>query len=298
MSQNRSRKARSVNQQGIFSGLADLFARLFSQPANQREGMYRDENRIGESQQQPTSSGIGDNGLMMATQATDEFADQEEQTPTPIQSSRRSPRPKPSRKTPADNRSGFWPVFWTVTGSVSILLNVVLIFGLLIVGRQLFVLKALVSDDLLSGLYENFVLMDDATITTQVHVSKDIPVTFNLPLDQETVVSLTQDTSIYGAYVSLNSGGVVINAPADIVLPVGQQLPVRLQLSVPVSVTVPVELDVPVSIPLSSTELHEPFVGLQSVIGEFYQGTLPNIKQPEDLAFCQKFPSLCELYFK
>lgn len=294
MGQIRSRKSRSARTSGLFTGLADLFARLFTRSAPVREGMFRDEDVVGVSRSH-RPMGIGDQGVMPAL---DEVDDEEPPTPAPSRPSHRLARSAPPRRANKTERSAFWPIFWAVTGSVSILLNIILIAGLLLVGRQLFVLKALVSDDLLSGLYENFVLMDNATITTQVHVSKDIPVTFDLPLDQETVVSLTQDTSIYGAYVSLNSGGVVINAPADIVLPIGQQLPVRLQLSVPVSVTVPVELDVPVSIPLSSTELHEPFVGLQGVIGEFYQGTLPNIKQPRDLAFCQKFPSLCELYFK
>jgi hypothetical protein len=46
---------------------------------------------------------------------------------------------------------------------------------------------------------------------------------------------------------------------------------------VPVKLTVPVRLTVPVDIPLAETELHEPFVGLQQVIGPYYQliQTLP-----------------------
>lgn len=213
-----------------------------------------------------------------------------------------TPPPTIRRRTSSPRSSGsqsrFWPIFWTLSGSLSLLLNLILILALLSVGRELFVLKQLVSDELLSGLYQNFVLMDDATITTSVHVKKDIPVSFNLPLEQDTVVVLTQDTPIYGANVALSSGGVFINSPADIILPVGQQLPVSLRLSVPVSISVPVELDVPVSIPLSSTELHEPLLGLREVINQFYEVTLPNIQSPKDLPFCEKFPGLCELYFK
>jgi|GEM_PF-812717 len=219
--------------------------------------------------------------------------DHEQFTTPPTTIRRRTASPRSS-----GSQSRFWPIFWTLTGSFSLLLNLVLIAALLSVGRELFVLKQLVSDELLSGLYQNFVLMDDATITTSVHVKKDIPVSFDLPLEQDTVVVLTQDTPIYGANVALSSGGVYINSPADIILPVGQQLPVRLNLSVPVNITVPVELDVPVSIPLSATELHEPLVGLREVINVFYEGTLPNIQTPKDFPFCERFPDICELYFK
>lgn len=291
MSQKRSRRSSPTSRHNLFLGLAEIFARLFSRSEPAREGLARNnEGVVGVSRSDIDLEPLDAEGLMMDSSEFENVED--EPARSGLRSSRQFHRPSPK------TLRGFWPVFWTITGSVSILLNVVLIAGLLLVGRQLFVLKALVSDDLLSGLYENFVLMDNATITTQVHISKDIPVTFNLPLDQETVVTLTQYTPIYGANVALNSGGVIINAPADIVLPIGQELPVRLQLNVPVSVTVPVELDVPVSIPLSSTELHQPFVGLREVIGEFYDGTLPDIKKPEDLVFCQNFPSLCEYYFK
>lgn len=279
----------------VLSGLSSSRQTSQSKPL---EGMARGSTPVGveiEAEEEPVEH-IPAQGFMAEEPQPDQQFSQEAAPEEPI--TLKTVRPARRARQKNSQPSRFWPAFWTITGTVSILLNIVLLAGLLFVGRQLFVIKALVSDDLLSGLYENFVLMDNATISTEVAVSKDIPVTFDLPIEQDLVVTLTQNTSIYGANVSLNSGGVIINSPADIVLPVGQQLPIHLSMSVPVSVTVPVDLNVPVSIPLSSTELHEPFVGLRSVIGEFYDGTLPEIKSPQDLAFCQKFPDLCEMYFK
>jgi hypothetical protein len=123
----------------------------------------------------------------------------------------------------------------------------------------------------IGGLYYNFLLMDQASITTSVQVEESIPVQFDLPLKQRTIVVLTQDTPLYGATVSLRTGGLNIQqAPTDIVLPKGTELPVELDLVVPVDTRIPIRLTVPVDIPLSQTELHEPFVGLQDVVSPFY----------------------------
>ena len=76
-------------------------------------------------------------------------------------------------------------------------------------------------------------------------------------------------------------------APADIVLPVGLELPISLDITVPVDAEVPVVLQVPVNIPLSQTELHEPFVGLQEVVAP-YQGLLGDLPDAWlETPFCQ-----------
>lgn len=149
----------------------------------------------------------------------------------------------------------------------SLVLNVILIVVLVITLQQLFELKAVVQNQLIGGLYNNFEKMDAASIKTSVTVNTTIPVKFILPVESETFVTLTEDTYINSAYVSLNTGGLSIyNAPADIILPSGTTLPIALSITVPVDTTVPVVLNVPVDIPLSQTELHEPFVGLQDVL--------------------------------
>ncbi|HPH96268.1 MAG TPA: hypothetical protein PKW33_06380 [Anaerolineaceae bacterium] len=149
----------------------------------------------------------------------------------------------------------------------SLVLNVILIVALVITLQQLFSLKAVVEQQLIGGLYSNFEKMDEAKIKTSVTVNTTIPVQFTLPVESKTFVTLTEDTLINDAYVSLNTGGLSIyNAPADIILPSGTTLPIALSITVPVDTTVPVVLNVPVDIPLSQTELHEPFVGLQDVL--------------------------------
>jgi hypothetical protein len=187
----------------------------------------------------------------------------------------------PSHK-PRPRRRWLWlygPAFWTITGTLSLIINLILIAIVFVLAGQIFTLKALVSNQLLSGLNDNFALMDQASIRANIPVSAEVPAKFNLPLETDTTVVLTRDTAIQGARVSLSTGGLTINnAPTDIVLPAGTQLPVHLSLMVPVDQKIPVNLTVAVDIPLNQTDLHKPFTGLQQVV-QPYQillGQTPN----------------------
>jgi len=196
-------------------------------------------------------------------------------SPTPVT----PPPPAPRR------RKGRWlwqgrvfPAFWTITGIVSLVVNIILIVTLILVGRELFVVKSLVQN-LVTGLHSNFVLMDQAHIKTTINVSTTIPVKFTLPVKTNTTVVLTADTTIKGASVSLSTGGLSIqSAPTDIILPAGTNLPIALDISVPVNTTIPIQIPVDVDIPLNNTELHQPFVGLQQVVGPYQDllNSLPN----------------------
>lgn len=172
----------------------------------------------------------------------------------------------------------FGPAFWTITGVISLIVNIILIVVVVILGQQLFTLNEIVEYGLIGGLHSNFVAMDEATIVTSVTVEDTIPVQFDLPVTTNTTVVLTEPTPIYGASVVINTGVLNINAPADIVLPAGLQLPIALDITVPVDKEVPVVLEVPVDIPLNQTELHEPFVGLQEVVEPYHNllGDLPD----------------------
>lgn len=163
------------------------------------------------------------------------------------------------------------PAVWSIGSILSLILNGILLIILLILATQLFAIKALVEQDLLGGLYLNFIRMDQATIRTTIQVNDTIPISFDLPINQSTVVILTEDTFIAGANISLATGGLnIIQAPTDIILPAGTELPIRLNFVVPVNATIPISLTVPVIIPLKDTELHEPFVGLQEVVAPYY----------------------------
>jgi hypothetical protein len=179
-----------------------------------------------------------------------------------------------------------FPAFWTLTGLLSLAVNIILIIILLSLGKELFSIKQLVSNQLINGLHDNFVKMDQARISTTVIVDSTIPVKFDLPVKTNTVVILTKDTTITRAHVSVFTGGLTINsALADIVLPAGTNLPIALDITVPVDTTVPVKLTVPVNIPLNQTELHTPFVGLQNVVSP-YKTLLDSLPNSWDQIFC------------
>jgi hypothetical protein len=201
------------------------------------------------------------------------------------------PRPLKQDSDRPSGKRRFGPAFWTVTSILSLIVNAVLIALVLImlglVSRMNLKLTAVMQyttlpETTVKGLYENFVKMDEAHIRTQIPVSAEIPVQFDIQINTQTEVVLSQDTPISQARVTLNTGGLnITNAPANIILPAGTRLPITLSLTVPVDKKVPVSMIVPVDIALSNTDLHEPFVGLQTVVLPLYclldaQATSPN----------------------
>jgi hypothetical protein len=185
------------------------------------------------------------------------------------------PEPDPASK---GSRLNFGPPFWTITGAISLLVNAVLIailLGLLMNMGKLDLAKinqlSGLPNDLVSGLYTNFEKMDRATIATNVKVDTNIPVKFDLQINQQTTVVLSQAVTIPDARVTVRAGEITItDALTSIVLPAGTNLPIVLNLTVPVDKSVPVTLDVPVNIKLHDTELGIPFQGLQDVIEPLY----------------------------
>ena len=186
------------------------------------------------------------------------------------------PGPEPKRW-----RYKFMPAFWTIASVISLTVNVILIIILLITFQMLGAILTTTDDKitgLLGGLYTNFVKMDQASIRTNIHVEKEIPVQFSLNVSGPTNVTLSQDVTINGALVTVATGGLnIANARATIVLPQNTILPINIEnLVVPVDQKVLAVLDVPVDIPLNQTELHEPFVGLQQVVKPWYCLVEPN----------------------
>jgi hypothetical protein len=204
----------------------------------------------------------------------------------------------------AEGRSGsrrglkIMPAFWTVTGLISLTVNVILIVVLLVLANYVFTIKSVVQDQLIGGLAKNFALMDQAHIVTSVKIDTKVPAKFSLPLDTDTSVTLTKDTTIRAATVSLTTGGLqIVNAPTNIILPAGTVLPIHLSLNVPVNQQIPVVLDVPINIPLAQTELHKPFVGLQDVVRP-YQNLLNTVPGSWREIFCGPKPSqFCQVVF-
>lgn len=196
-----------------------------------------------------------------------------------------APKPAPARKPvttkSTEPRFKFLPAFWTIASVISFTVNIVVLIVLLVLVQNRGSVNTIANDQanqLLGGLYNNFVLMDRAHIKTNIHVEKEIPVQFSLNVSGPTDVTLRQPVTIDGALVTVATGGLnIVNARARIVLPEGTVLPVNIQnLVVPVDQKVLAVLDVPVDIPLNQTELHEPFVGLQKVVEPWYCLMQPN----------------------
>ncbi len=175
--------------------------------------------------------------------------------------------------------------FWDVAAVLSLVVNAILVGVLLVMGGQIKNLKTTMND-LLGGLYGNFVEMDNASITTTIPVEAQIPIVFNLPIQQNTTVTLTSAVPIAGARVVINSGGLSINAPANVTLPEGTSLPIALNMDIPVQLTVPISLQVPVNIPMAQTTLHGPFTGLQDTVRPLYCTLNKNAQYPQGVYIC------------
>jgi hypothetical protein len=184
-------------------------------------------------------------------------------------------------------RGKFLPAFWTIVSVFSLVVNAILIAVLISFGQQLFTLKNTVSTQLVTGLSDNFKLMNEAVIDETIIVDDTIPVEFVLPVKTSTWVVLTEPARIDGAQVNISAGVININAPANIILPAGTRLPIALDISVEVDETVPVHLEVPVYIPLRDTGLGEPFEGLIGVV-EPYELMLTELEDSwADTPLCQ-----------
>jgi len=163
------------------------------------------------------------------------------------------------------------PDLWRAAAVVSLAVNALFLLLIILIGGRLLQFKTAVVEPLLEGVYSAVGQMDDAVIKTEVTVSSEVPVVFDLPLQKETVVTLTQPTRIEGAYLSIRSATFSIDAPSTIDLPIGAQLPIALDLSIPVSTTVSVELSVPVELNLSESDLQPAVAALQDLIEPYKQ---------------------------
>ena len=175
--------------------------------------------------------------------------------------------------------------YWDVASAVSLIVNVILVSVLFIMAAQLKNLKTTVNG-LLGGLYSNLVEMDKANMATTITVETQIPVNFDLPIQQNTDVTLMSSVPIPDAYVVINSSSFSISAPANITLPAGTNLPIALNISVPVQMTVPISLQIPVNIPLNQTNLKAPLTGLQTTVRRLYCTFDKNAQYPEGIFIC------------
>jgi hypothetical protein len=183
----------------------------------------------------------------------------------------------------------FGPAFWTVTGILSLVVNGILIALVIYLVTSVTGLQLSASDagaNVLSGLYTNFEKMDRASITYTIPVDAQVPLNITVPVQKTTTITLASDAVIQNARVRISSTALNIDAPAQVTLPAGTMLDVSMAFDIPVQTSIPVHLDVPVNIPLSQTQLHEPFTGLQQVVKPFYCLIEPNALNLDGVPVC------------
>jgi hypothetical protein len=163
----------------------------------------------------------------------------------------------------------FWDAFKNLAIVFSFIVNLVLVIVLLLIaGWVLFPTKTDVVEPMLDDLQGAINALDEATIVRTISIDEQVPVSFTLPLEQKTVVVLSQDVQLVRpATFSLPGGGGSINGTVALNLPRGLQLPIALDLDVPVENYIPVKFPVEVKIPLKETELNQVVVELNRVLG-------------------------------
>jgi hypothetical protein len=174
--------------------------------------------------------------------------------------------------------SGFLPAFWTIASLISMVVNVILIALILTLFDMVDVLQRTANDQisgLMGGLYQNFEMMEQATIERTIPVDANIPLNIMVPVNLTTPITLAEPVVLQSRVV-IDQPNFYLNYPATVTLSQGSVLPVTLNFQLPVQNTIPVHLDVPVNIPLRETQLNEPFVGLQKVIEPWYCLVEPN----------------------
>jgi hypothetical protein len=201
----------------------------------------------------------------------------------------------------------FFPAFWTVASIFSLIVNVILIGLLVSVGHNLFELKTVVADGLVIPTSNNLELMDKAHIITTVpvettiRVQDSLPVVFDLPINKNMQITMTEDTRISGAYIYLNNTAV----ETDLTLPAQTPLQANINLTIPVSTTVPLDMlvpvtvQVPVDIAVNQTDLHQSIMGLQAAIEPYQKVMGTSFNSPKDLTVCDNWMTgwLCGIVF-
>jgi hypothetical protein len=153
-------------------------------------------------------------------------------------------------------------LLWGFMVVFSFIVNIVLVVIVAVLGWLIFDIKNEVADPLLKGLHSSFVGLDEATIDWTIPVRDSVNAQFVLPLEQNTVVVLTEPVPLR-VQADISGPVAINNATVALTLPEGTRLPVSLDLDVPVDEQIPVDLDVRAVIPLENTQLHDPFQNLR-----------------------------------
>jgi hypothetical protein len=201
----------------------------------------------------------------------------------------------------------FFPAFWTVACIFSLLVNIILVGLLVSFGHHFFELKAIVSDGLVTEASNSLAMMDQAHIVinvpveTTVRLQDNLPVVFDVPINQDTQIVLSEAATINGARIYLNNTAVTtdLTLPANTPLQANFNTTIPISTSVPVDITVPVSVQVPIDIAIDKTDLHQSIVGLQEALAPYETTLGTNFNSPQELLICKNWLTgwLCGLVF-
>ncbi|WP_322801513.1 hypothetical protein [Thermoflexus sp.] len=153
-----------------------------------------------------------------------------------------------------------WGAFKNIAILFSFTVNLILVIVLALLYLQLSSLKSTVNQTV-ARLEEIAQDLGSTHISTTIPIRQSVPVAFELPVQQDTVVVTLAPVPITtAATFQLPGGGGTINGTVFINLPPGTRLPVRLNMTVPVRTQIGVSFDQPVDIALGASGL-DPVVG-------------------------------------
>jgi len=159
-----------------------------------------------------------------------------------------------------------WRAAVGLTLLTSMVINLILIVVVVILVNQVGAIKMTLAS-VLGQLDSAFEGLGAASIQDTIKINHQVPVQFDLPLNQNTTVTTLAPVPINTqANFSLGPFGN-INGVVSLQLPTGTQLPVHLELMVPVSNSIPVVFDQPINIPLAEKGLGPVVAKLRSALG-------------------------------
>lgn len=171
----------------------------------------------------------------------------------------------------ADRIKRFWAAFKDIAIVFSFVVNLVLVLVLLaLVLFLLTPIKDTIALPLLTNLDTAFAHLGEAHIQDTISINQQVPVSFTLPLQRNTVVVLTQPVRLSNIPTTFSLGQVgIIHGAVTLDLPAGLPLPVYLNLDVPVDQQITVAFDQPIDIELGAKGLGPVVKELRGVVSPY-----------------------------
>jgi hypothetical protein len=166
--------------------------------------------------------------------------------------------------------------FWKSLTVGSVALNLLLIFAIIAIANSFFEIRAVVIKFVNDGVAKTASIQEDTTLSASVRVQHEVPLMFEVPLQRNTGVTLSEQALIEGASISIRSATLSIDAPASLTLPAGAELPLALDTTVNVDTVVPIDVTVPIEFPIAGTEIGESLTAMQGLF-EPYQAVVSEL---------------------